>query len=743
MKKKNRPKGSPKAKAPAKPSWFARHPLLVIGLVLAAALGPFLNQAIQTDDTLFVWTAQHIQKHPLDFFGFKVNWWGSAIPMWMANYNPPLLPYLLAVAGSLFGWQEIVLHLACLGVTFAAAAGIYALARQWCDRPLLAVLIAITMPAFFVLSTTLMCDVLMLACWTWAVVFWERAATDGKGRWLYILAGLLAGQALISKYSAVTMLPLLPILSLPHIRKPGWGWVGLAIPVAMLAGYNGLTAHMYGTGLFTLASRYAHAHQFGFPGGWQAKGIIGLAFTGGSLLPFLFFAPWLWRWRSWLAGGAIILGALWGWFWLKGNPGLLHPWTDPGNYLCSLWDFKLQIVLMAAAGLNLLLVAGVEAWQRRDRITLTLVCWIGGICFFATVLNWTVNARSFLPAVPAVAILMVRRLTALRPPGRQRLWLALPLVASAVVVMGLAVSNYQLANSARAAAAQIADAKEPGHNLWFNGHSGFQYYMEKIGGRPLDVQDSWLQRGDIIAVAMLGSLVVMPAESIGVIKNVNLRLPTWFNLEQGSVRSAAGFYTSDDGPVPFARDTLPTQEFMIVKVFSSLRFTAQVSNPTNFAAGELPDFQHKSCYMDKDVPPPQDPAAEQQIQQAHQLEDSGNPAAAVASFRAALNIQSNNPVAMNQLAWILATCREPSIRDSKSAVQLAGQAVQLTDWRRASMVGTLATAYAADGDYERASIVAEFARNLGIVTGQQEVVEASTALLRQCAALLTSSPPKQ
>jgi len=84
-----------------KKSWISGHPRVVIGIVLVVCLGPFLNKAIHADDVLFVWTAEWIQKHPADFFGFKVNWWTSAIPMWVANYNPPLISYVLAGAAFL------------------------------------------------------------------------------------------------------------------------------------------------------------------------------------------------------------------------------------------------------------------------------------------------------------------------------------------------------------------------------------------------------------------------------------------------------------------------------------------------------------------------------------------------------------------------------------------------------------------------------------------------------------------
>src|ERR1039458_10084231 len=116
---------------------------------------------------------------------------------------------------------------------------------MWCERPLLATVIAIFTPAFLVSSTTLMCDVLMLPFWVWALVFWERALANERSYWKFIGAGALAGLAVLTKYSAITLLPLLFILSILRTRKLGWWWLGLAVPVLMLAGYELITARMY------------------------------------------------------------------------------------------------------------------------------------------------------------------------------------------------------------------------------------------------------------------------------------------------------------------------------------------------------------------------------------------------------------------------------------------------------------------------------------------------------------------
>ena len=56
---------------------------------MLACLLPFATRAYHIDDTLFVWAAQHIAAHPLDFFGFPVHWYDTWMPMAEVTQNPP------------------------------------------------------------------------------------------------------------------------------------------------------------------------------------------------------------------------------------------------------------------------------------------------------------------------------------------------------------------------------------------------------------------------------------------------------------------------------------------------------------------------------------------------------------------------------------------------------------------------------------------------------------------------------
>ena len=59
--------------------------------------------------------------------------------------------------------------------------------------------------------------------------------------------------------------------------------------------------------------------------------------------------------------------------------------------------------------------------------------------------------------------------------------------------------------------------------------------------------------------------------------------------------------------------------------------------------------------------------------------------------------------AYNSLAWLLATCPDPSIRNGIKAVEAARRACELDAWKTWYCIGTLGTAYAESGDFNQAS----------------------------------------
>lgn len=70
--------------------------------------------------------------------------------------------------------------------------------------------------------------------------------------------------------------------------------------------------------------------------------------------------------------------------------------------------------------------------------------------------------------------------------------------------------------------------------------------------------------------------------------------------------------------------------------------------------------------------------------------------------RAERYVNRNDTFGQNNLAWFLATTPEDSLRDGEKAIRYALRSCKLTKHQNASALDTLACAYAANGDYERA-----------------------------------------
>jgi hypothetical protein len=81
------------------------HPNWTLTFITFAVLAPFLAKPFNIDDPLFIWVAKNIQAHPLNPYGFNVNWFGTVTPMWLATENPPVACYYIAFGGD-FGLER-------------------------------------------------------------------------------------------------------------------------------------------------------------------------------------------------------------------------------------------------------------------------------------------------------------------------------------------------------------------------------------------------------------------------------------------------------------------------------------------------------------------------------------------------------------------------------------------------------------------------------------------------------------
>jgi tetratricopeptide (TPR) repeat protein len=98
-------------------------------------------------------------------------------------------------------------------------------------------------------------------------------------------------------------------------------------------------------------------------------------------------------------------------------------------------------------------------------------------------------------------------------------------------------------------------------------------------------------------------------------------------------------------------------------------------------------------------------------------------------YQQALGLGPDSPAALNNLAWLLATCPDPIIRDGRRAVALAQRACELTQFKTTVFVGTLAAAYAEAGQFDQAIATAQKACDLAAAHGETDLLQRNQELL--------------
>jgi tetratricopeptide (TPR) repeat protein len=103
------------------------------------------------------------------------------------------------------------------------------------------------------------------------------------------------------------------------------------------------------------------------------------------------------------------------------------------------------------------------------------------------------------------------------------------------------------------------------------------------------------------------------------------------------------------------------------------------------------------------------------------LDVRGKAVSALAAWRAGLGVDPNYVPALHRAAWILATSRDPALRNPAEAVPLAERAARLTANQDASILDCLAAAYAAAGRYADAVDTATRAQRLAAQQGKVDL----------------------
>jgi hypothetical protein len=547
--------------------WSSLYSYALLGVLTIACLLPFSGRAFHVDDTLFVFAARQISRHPLDPYGFSLVWDKTFERMADVTKNPPLACYYGAAAGQIVGWSERAFHIAFLVPALALVLGTYRLAKHFTHYPLLAGLATVLTPGILISACSVMCDTMMVALWVWAVILWLEGL-EPRQPWYLAASGVLIAGSALSKYFGASLIVLLAVYSLARLRRLGnWVWY-LLIPVGALIGYEHWTHALYGQGLLSSAADFASTQRAFGQASRLSLALVGLSFTGGCTISVLTFSPLVWsrRMASLVAAGSVLVASalILGWI----QPGLRIGGELAFNALRAQWELVgSQLALFIAGGLFTIALAITDFWNRRSPDSLLLGLWVMGTFAFASLLNYTVNARSVLPLIPAAGILTARRLETIHAAWTRNLIMQVAgaLMVSGVLSIWLASADTRLANLAREAAHNVQwQTRNEGGTLWYEGHWGFQYYMEQLGALPVDARVFRIRPGDHVVVPDNNvEIAGLPQDVLfqeGVLEFANASWATTISWQRG-----AGFYSSYWGPLPFTFGPAPPEHYFLLR----------------------------------------------------------------------------------------------------------------------------------------------------------------------------------
>ena len=166
---------------------------------------------------------------------------------------------------------------------------------------------------------------------------------------------------------------------------------------------------------------------------------------------------------------------------------------------------------------------------------------------------------------PAVGILIARRLEKNFPVGH-KVWsqgVVIGLATGAALSLLVARADFLLARAVRESARETCGKwRAGGRTLWFQGHWGFQYYMEKSGAMAIDLANPAVKIGDTFVVPANNTDFRPPKLDTAALRKT-LPSPSPRLLTTWSLATGAGFYASVWGPLPFAFGRVPPEDVAV------------------------------------------------------------------------------------------------------------------------------------------------------------------------------------
>jgi len=482
-----------------------RDTFLLLGLAVLLTLLNALKPP-RIDDTFYIFFAQQIALYPLDPGGFELHWfeWPIRASDWLA---PPLLIYWLAGAIELFGEQPVLWKLSLLPFALVLVFSLHSLCRRFAPGIEIPLVSFITLSPAFLPSFNLMLDVPAEA-----LIFASLAvfilASEKQALWLAVLAGLLAGLAMLTKYTGV-IAPAAIMLYALIFGRVRLAILGCGLSAAIFLGWEFVTYLMYGRSqfLFTFLNLYTEP--------WTKLQLAeALLKTLGAIhVAIVVLVLAAWAAPRWLLGLVVVMI-------LSGYAIIAYQPAQDAVF--SAYGATIVLAIFAAC-LKLMGQSGAESWWRALWQERRQECFLVGLLLLEVAAFFVITpfgAVRRLLGLTVVSTLVAGRLVMLSAPSsscRRVLW---GVAAFNIMLgMGFYAIDFREAQAFKLGVEHTAstiDSHAPEATVWYLGRWGFQYHAERKDMQPLVPEYSRVRAGDWIVMPDRASASAIDADASAV-----------------------------------------------------------------------------------------------------------------------------------------------------------------------------------------------------------------------------------
>jgi hypothetical protein len=470
-----------------------QHLIWLVGLALLLASLNALKP-LHIDDANIYGNARQAAYHPLDPYGYTVFWLQWPEPdAWMLV--PPGVPYWWAPAIRLFGESPVAWKLWFAPVLWLMLLSLYRIASRLAPGMEMSLVWLLAFSPAVLPGINLMLDVPAIAFALTGLAL-GMSAVDRGSLPRALLAGLVAGIGIETKYSVALMPAVIFLYALLHRRI----WIGLVSGLAATAvfvGWESWIAHLYGMSQFVFSLRWSEGVVPPQPKSMLLHSLVNLV---GALAPTVALLVMATMSVSWLYVAGLTVLVVAGFVAL-----LMAPIADPLFAVMGLATWCIELLALKRLLSPLRDSGGAEInsgdeWRRQRRLDWFLLGWFILELIACVVISPFAATRRVLGLIVVMMIVAARLASRVRLPARRPILVRSLLIVGATLGLGLFAIDTLDARAQRQAVEVAADRierqRQPGQQVWFVGHWDVQYYAMHHGYQPVVPDHSILRQGD-------------------------------------------------------------------------------------------------------------------------------------------------------------------------------------------------------------------------------------------------------